>query len=402
MDVVTLGMAKAAANKKFSAARKSLRIPAGEGPKPYKNGLSNGTDMGANSKKRIIASQRVTDLTVKYGNFYASGGQEAAGINDVTVRCAIFYNNTYTPLWFRGQRDAVIKPGSIVETDSIGIDIPYGATFYINTYVSVATAGQKWGLGSLFVRSYGEESVSSPTATDLTTTGGYTAAGNQLGYGPLQVLSRNTNTNPYVSIISDSIGDGTGDMSAVAGIDGLERGWIVRALIPDFPIQVLSQPGGQAAQFNFGSMGNRMTVIGDAEVAIVAYGTNDITGNKTFAQLQGSLQYIYDYCAARGMRVFGATIPPYATSTDGWLTIVNQATAYTVQQETIRRQINDWIRARPAPLTGYFEAADAVESARDSGKWRVDLGGSASFDGKHPSSIGHSAMAAIVDKSKLR
>lgn len=394
----------AAAAKKYAPARSRLRIPAGEGPKPYKNGLSNGTDMGANSKKRIIASQRVTDLTVKYANFYALGGVETPGVNDITVRCAVYYNGTYYPLRFRGSRDVVINPGAIVETDPSGIDIPAGTTFYIMTYVTVASSGMKWGLNNLFARggAYGEEYVSSTTPTDLSTTGGFTASANLIGYGPLQVLCRNTNTtNPYVAVIGDSISDGTGDIGTADGSAGAERGWITRALIPNFPLQVLSQPGGQAAQFTFGQMGNRMSILGDAEVAIVAYGANDLGANKTFAQLQASLQYIYDYCAARGMRVFGATITPKTTSTDAFATLANQTKAYSGATETVRTQINAWIRTTPAPLSGYFEAADAAESARDSGLWRIDLG-QPTTDGLHPSSVVHAAMQAKIDVAKLR
>lgn len=389
--------------KKYAPARSRLRISAGEGPKPYKNGLSNGTDMGANSKKRIIASQRVTDLTVKYANFYALASVETLGLNDITVRAAVYYNSTYYPLRFHGVRDAVINPGAIVESDPMGIDIPAGTTFYIMTYITVASAGMKWGLNTLFARggAYGEEYVPSATPTDLSTTGGFTASGNVIGYGPLQVMSRNTNSNPFVAIIGDSIADGTGDTGTSDGSAGAERGWITRALIPNFPIQVLAQPGAQASQFTFNNMAHRMGMMGDAEVAIVAYGANDLGGNKTFSQLQASLQYIYDYCAARGMRVFGATITPKTSSTDSFATLANQTKTYSGATETVRTQINDWIRTTPTPLTGYFEAADAAESARNSGLWRVDLG-APTADGLHPTSAVCAAMQATIDLNKLK
>ncbi|QFG09575.1 lysophospholipase L1-like esterase [Arthrobacter phage TripleJ] len=396
------GYSRAQADAKFNPARSGLRISAGEGAKPNKLALSNGTDMGANSKCRIITSQRTTDISVKYGNYYASASQEAVGVNDITVRAALLYSGVYYPLYFRGSRDITITPGVIVETDRISIDIPTNTSFQIMTYVTVATSGQKWPLNKLYVRSYGEEYVPSVTPSDLTTTGGFTAAGNTNGYGPMQVLCRNTNTNPYVAIIGDSISDATGDLTNIGGVDGLERGFVVRALIPDFPFQVLSQPGGQAAQFNFGSMGKRFNMLGDAEVATVSYGANDLSGGKTFAQLQASLQYIYDYCAARGMRVFATTITPKTTSTDGFTTLANQTIAYSGAAELVRTQINDWIRTKPAPLSGYFDTADAAESGRNSGKWRVDLGVPCQSDGLHPLSVIHNAMSQTISKAALR
>lgn len=402
MDILAIDEATSYSDARLRSARASLRISAGEGAKPYKLGLSNGTDMGANSKCRIVAAQRTTDVTVKYGNFYGQANQEAVGVNDITVRAALFYGNAYYPLYFRGSRDVVITPGVVVESDSLGIDIPAGVNFYVMTYVTVATTGQKWPLNKNYVRSYGEETVTSVTPTDLTTTGGFTASGNINGFGPMQVLCRNTNINPFVAIVGDSISDGTGDITSAGGVDGNERGFVARALINDFPYQSLSQPGGQAAQFNYGSMGRRFGMIGDAEVAIVAYGANDLNANKTFAQLQASLQYIYDYLAARGMRVFGCTITPKTTSTDSFATLANQTVAYTTAQELVRTQINAWIRSKPAPLSGMFDTAGAAESARDSGKWRVDLGTPCQSDGLHPLSVIHAAMGAVITKAALR
>lgn len=53
-----------------------------------------------------------------------------------------------------------------------------------------------------------------------------------------------------------------------------------------------------------------------------------------------------------------------------------------------------WL-ALVAPLAGYFEVADLAESARNSGKWRVDLG-APTTDGVHPSTVIHTAMAAGI------
>lgn len=45
------------------------------------------------------------------------------------------------------------------------------------------------------------------------------------------------------------------------------------------------------------------------------------------------------------------------------------------------------------PLEGYFDTADAVESARNSGKWVVSTTG----DGVHPNAAGHTLMAAAIN-----
>jgi lysophospholipase L1-like esterase len=45
------------------------------------------------------------------------------------------------------------------------------------------------------------------------------------------------------------------------------------------------------------------------------------------------------------------------------------------------------------PLEGYFDTADEVESARNSGKWAASHTG----DGVHPNTTGHAAMATAID-----
>lgn len=46
------------------------------------------------------------------------------------------------------------------------------------------------------------------------------------------------------------------------------------------------------------------------------------------------------------------------------------------------------------PLVGYFETADAVETARNSGKWKVDgTANKYTSDGVHPNALGHQTMA---------
>ncbi len=53
------------------------------------------------------------------------------------------------------------------------------------------------------------------------------------------------------------------------------------------------------------------------------------------------------------------------------------------------------------PLVGYFDVADATESARDSGKWRVDLG-VPSTDGIHPETVLHDGpMKALINPAVM-
>jgi hypothetical protein len=125
----------------------------------------------------------------------------------------------------------------------------------------------------------------------------------------------------------------------------------------------------------------------------VLLGTNDV--GRTLVQMQTDLTTIWTALSNRGMKVHAGTIPPGTTSTDSWATTANQTKKAT---EATRVAFNDWIRTTPAPLAGYVETADACETARNSGFWKVN--GAANYattDGTHPTDVIHQAMGAAIN-----
>jgi hypothetical protein len=128
---------------------------------------------------------------------------------------------------------------------------------------------------------------------------------------------------------------------------------------------------------------------------VIELGINDI--GTTPATTEASLVKIANQLLGNGcvQAVYLATMPPYATSTDGFATTTNQTTN---ANNANRVTLNDWDRTVPAPFTGYLETADPVESSRDSGLWKVtgtgcNSGNTAqvnvySCDGLHETSYG--------------
>jgi hypothetical protein len=49
------------------------------------------------------------------------------------------------------------------------------------------------------------------------------------------------------------------------------------------------------------------------------------------------------------------------------------------------------------PVSAYFEVADTVETARDSGIWKAGYVYTTDGVGVHPSATGHAAMAAAIN-----
>lgn len=365
--------------------------------------LSDGTTQGGTARvqHKMLVSAR--GIIFAYSNFYNNAGTETDGPNDITVAAAVDDNNATLrfPLTFNGgQRQVVIKPGTTVFSDPLGQYFPKGTTFYSRTFVSVG-AGLKFPRGSDVVNggaSSNEGHNYPATATvgaDLTplgsaNTGIVNTNNGQRVYGPTGIFGvarTRVPTPPAIVIIGDSIAAGSGDTGAF-----LDWGYIERALNLNYPFQQLAYPSetvdgwmqqGGATRFRRASIMERIT---GATAILCELGINSI-GNVNW---QPNLDAVWAYLATFGVPVYQTTITPNTTSTDGWVTTVNQTPTVN---EVRRVAMNARIRSVPSPLTGIFEVADLVETSRDSGIWRATY----TADGIHPSAVGAAAAAPGIN-----
>lgn len=99
---------------------------------------------------------------------------------------------------------------------------------------------------------------------------------------------------------------------------------------------------------------------------IFGLGVNDLASG--LPTMQANALIIANQVASRPTvkAVLFATLPPYATSSDGFKTTVNQTPNGAISTLIA---FNNWGRARPAPFTGVLEMANPVSSAVDSGLW---------------------------------
>lgn len=300
-------------------------------------------------------------------------------------------DGTIHPVYFRGARSVPVEPNTNVVSDPIAVDLAAGDVIYVRTF-SNATTGTQYTMGA---SSYGPGITVSGTigftnAADLTDSG--TAFTSDLAknyWSPIvcgQPLGAPVAT---VGLVGDSITVGQGSTNN-------SFAWWKHGLANSRPAFCYARSGvlaqGIAAAHKRG-----FPLLQGLTHALVLLGTND--AGRTFAQIQADLLAIWTNLANRGIKVYGCTINPTTTSTDSWATTANQ----TVKSgEAVRVQINDWIRTTPAPLTGYIDTADATESARNSGKWKVT--GAANYattDGTHPTDVMHQAMGAAIPVSAL-
>lgn len=356
---------------------------------------SNGTDTLMHTRLRMIAKAGSTNVRVAFSNSYNFGGTPTNNSNSITVRAALETSGgLFFPVWFEsGKRDVTIDAGGIAWGEC-GISLAAGDTFYSRTKVSVASAGQKWpiALGDSCVSGDGEGAVGATVDTDLTTSGTITANTNA-GYAPWAILGHSQPATSSIIGVGDSIHAGKGDNS----LTGYGRGWVVRALQSKVYMRAAPFSGTTIGQWTAaaGGAASRLLLTNAALTkAVSTLGINDVTGGQTLATIQSRLLALWNQLAVLGITVYQSTLTPVTTSTDSWATTANQTVTAT---NTVRTQVNDWIRSLPSPLAGCLEVADIVETSRNSGIWKAGY----TADGTHPTASTHATIASTLDVSML-
>jgi len=210
-----------------------------------------------------------------------------------------------------------------------------------------------------------------------------------------------------VAVIGDSITDG-----ATATLDRDSR-W------PDFLAQRLAPQG--AAVINAGISGARLLSDGmgvnalarlerdvlaqpGVQSVIVLLGINDIAwpgtafepdgGRPTLEELTAGYRQLAEQARSHGMRVIGATLPPF----EGALPGTPLDDYYHPAKDALRREVNEWLRR-----SGAFDAVVDFDAAlRDPANRRRMRPAFDSGDHLHPGDEGNRAMAAAVDPGILR
>jgi hypothetical protein len=344
------------------------------------------------------------------------------GSNQISVKMgfSIDGGTTWLPTFFSGQSTGVIDPGGSLYTDPMGVIIPAGTTVKVHTYVS-GGAGAVWpteGINALcgFGTDYSMATIPAGTFS--------------VGFGPqrMEGLTRPRRTvAPNVVVIGDSIVWG-----ALDGPGGM--GWCYRALAPTMGFARLGAYGGLASGYLTAPSRHCPQQFIGTDTVICAFGCNDVAGGQSWQTIAGSLQKIWTQASAYGVRqIYQTTITPRTTSTDNFATKANQTPASAawgksgvvyggVTGNGAIISLNAWIRANGpqdsggnpvAPgtagavanpvLTGIMDIAAAVQDPTDEVFWLSN--GTANYavaaDGIHPTTAGHTLMAALVPVAAL-
>lgn len=410
MDAATLAQARAILRRDYADRRRSSGLYRGMAPLVQRcvnlgaGVQSNGTDTSGMYRRAHIIRFNCTDVRLVFSNYYAAQAANMGdGPNDITVKADVEIpvasitgsKQAYFPVTFNGARSVLVAAGASVVSDPIAYNGRASQIMYVDTYVSVASAGMKWPLGFTSLGSgYAETAASGAPTSDYTGTGN-APVGNNNQYGPSVIMgtpARGVVPPVTVAAFGDSITYGTADYTS------LNEGWVGRSCVAHgLPYVNVSHPGEQAAQVQDPFARHRMPLILGCDAVVTNYGRNDLANiaGISLATFQGYCINHWTAMFNRGLRVYQCTVTPKSTSTDTWITVGNQTADTANSYEANRVAFNTWLRdgapmlagvavatgsnaggtyrigSSSHPLSGVLDVADVVETARNSGKHKV-------------------------------
>lgn len=322
-----------------------------------------------------IAHDVITKPVVEWTTCYpASASEDAGAVANIISSSVEYPAGTFTQLTYNsGSVTAVINGTTILSSDAkaIATAIPDGATFWVWINMQFTSTQRVYYDDSMYNNASGEAGSYSGTAlTDQTMTGGI-GIGSQYAITFRPVCIRDMSAKQTAYLMGDSRVRKTqgvyGHVGSIKGRTG-EAQRAVGARMACINGAVSGDSYGNVIQANMYNV--RAQLASRCDIIIDEYGINDL-GTGVNTSLSTFANYINTMRALTGLAgkpYYRMTITPRAISTNLFVDTTNQ-TATT--NASARSAINDAIRnntlALNAPMAGYFETADAVESARNSG-----------------------------------
>lgn len=328
----------------------------------------------------------------------------------------------YYPVHFPGEsasRDVTIAPGQVVISDPVQLTPSLAKTvpFFVNTVVQpnngTANTGSypagSWAstaAGGGFVASAvtgsapGDYTLAAPT-TAVTLS---ISSSNPM-YGPMCVigLPKPGQAPAVVFLDTDSYGQGG---SEAATLFGTEWGsWMTRLLCDSattpakflYPYMLSGKSGSHAGYDTGPGFTARLLMASMCTHFVDQKAVNDFNSSLTLSALQAIKVPVWDACARMGIKVIACTIPSKTTSTDGFITTVNQAPATGFGFGSAWDQYNQWLRTFPhAAISAVIDVASAVTVTDPVTGFPVWAPGLNNADGLHPNTAGDIAIAATA------
>jgi lysophospholipase L1-like esterase len=363
---------------------------------PSAEALANQENFYNNQTLRLTAHTSIggSKLRVRIGNTH---GEKMLNLAGATVALQAggggIVTESLQTLTFAGNPSVSVPQGAVMLSDGLDFAVPAMANLSLSLYFAETTPFK----------------TLHSNANQLA----WVAAGNQLAAAELKGAKEVTSWD-FLSAIEVQTTDKVTIIAAVG--DSITDGYLstigANARWPNFLARRLQQeyPKRQFAVLNAGIGGNRVlrqasprfgqnllarldrdvfSIQGLSHMVLLE-GINDIgMGSRTPSEKVTAQELIDSYrqviarAHARGIKIFGATLLPY-----------EGASYYSEEGESVRRQVNQWIR-NGGEYDGYFEFELATRDPDKPTQLRRDF----TTDNLHPNDAGYRAMAEAVDLS---
>lgn len=322
-----------------------------------------------------------------------SSKDEVGSGGNATFTASVEYPaGTFTRIQFGGSNSVTVADGDNAVSDFCTVSIPNDTWFWIRIWCSAAVGIVYAQLNKTGTIKHSVYDAGNGHALTFAASGvvDQTMSGTVANTAvtpplpcvmPVAILANIT--QPSVFLMGDSITfgygdtfDSSGDLGLTARSVGTSWGYINAGCFDEW-VNDTAVAGAYA---------KRGDLIQYCSHVICELGHNDIFTNGTAAAtIETKLGIMY--ALAAGKKRYQTTITPRTTSTDAWATTGNQTIA---AHNSIRDTLNTWIRGTPSPLDGYFDTADVLETARNSGIWATPPTPTA--DGAHPNQAAYLAV----------
>ncbi|QWY83168.1 SGNH hydrolase-type protein [Rhizobium phage RHph_X2_24] len=372
---------------------------------------------------RNNSGHTLTDIFVDFGNWYNLVTGEVDNPNDISIECALEdASNNVFPLNMQGAARGVLAPGEDGTFSGFGMSIAPGALFWIRCDVEPAAGGTYpiayLGAGTFTTTAKNREAYVSPTVMSYKARSGATISGvnNQQMFAPLAIRATTPNRFSF-GAIGDSWIQGSGDG---AQSSDFSQGIYGRACAvtggAGVPYMQIGYAGAKVKDHHtLAKCQRRIRMMARAlSHCAIEYGINDVVDSgTTLAAIKADLLALATLIKDAGVKPIAHTIGPRTGSTDTWDTVANQTPSasyiagtngVTGANSTVTQELNDWLRTIPAPFHDVFDCADAVMSARNSGRWAINAAWTPPryvADGVHPARTGTATGGVFAGRDAL-
>jgi len=290
---------------------------------------------------------------------------------------------------FGGNASASIASGSTGTSDSVAVQIPDGAAFWVRTFATQAGSGFSLYQSPINTAGGSAAEVAASGLTDKTMSGTIADGGGNLAYGPTALIGMTNRSS--VLILGASNTQGVGDTFDASGFIGLAE----RSIGPRMAF-VKSARGGDKALDLVNAHASRAALAAYCTDVVLQLGTNDLSGGASAATLAGLIDTIVGYFP--GIPTYICTVPPMSSSTDGWATTANQTATNNVE----RSAFNNAVRAETvsAASAGFFDISMPLEPSLNAGIWKAP---GFTADGSHASQLANLAVqfSRVLDPAQM-